>query len=372
MSRIKQKEYDIIIEKIRRNYKEVTLAEYKLLVEFICGRYTGHDPILSTLSNQQLRLNNDYFGRSYYDSMQYRKRWGPSSKHYILSNLYKSSYGLTSESRKKIFVEEEMVIFQDNVSFGNRTGFALFKFFVKSDIPYLLMVHEYGYNSITNKIEELVAKIENEYLSDFGFGVIEDNVQIYYKESKDFYDQVTLEKGLKQPNWRTLDPHERQWFDQTWDSIESESKEEQEQTTFFFEKGKQFDAYNTIKNIFANVRKELFIVDNYVDSTLFLMLETVNLDVRIKLLTSKMQGDAPVAVEKFKAQRGNFEWYKAKDFHDRYIFADNDCYLLGASIKDFANKATTLVAIKDKQVIKLIRTYAVDKFTESSTIKDEI
>ncbi|MEK3900062.1 hypothetical protein [Paenibacillus sp. FSL R7-0179] len=363
MSTIKQKEYDLLMKKIAQNYNDVSLVEYKLLVEFICSRYTGHDPILSTLSNRQLRLNYDYFGRSYYDSVQYRQRWGPSSKHYILSCLYKSSYGLTSESRKKIFAEEKMIISQDNVSFGNRTGFAQFKFFVKSNIPYLLLVHEYGYNSITSKIEELASKIEMEYLSDVGFGIIEDKVQIYYKESGDFYDQVILEEGLKQPKWRTLDPKERQWFDQSWDSLGIE-REEDEQSTIFFEKGRQFDAFNTIKNIFTNVKKELFIVDNYIDSDLFLMLENVHKDIPIKILTSKMQGDAPVAAEKFKAQRGDFEWRKAKDFHDRYIFADNDCYLLGASINNFADKATTLVAIKEKQVVKLIKAYAMEHFAK--------
>ncbi|QWU16228.1 hypothetical protein SAMN04487895_11470 [Paenibacillus sophorae] len=361
MEEMQQREYDEVIKKIEKNYKAVTLSEYKKLVGFMQTRYHGYDQILSALPKEQLWHNYDYFGRSYCEAVQHRQRWGLSSKHYILSCLLKASQGLTSESRRRIFSEERMTIFQDNIGFGHRTGFAQIKFFVEKDTPYLFLVHEYGFNSITNKIEDLVTTVEAEYLLDTGFSVIEDKVQIYYKDVGDSYNQVNLEVGLVHPKWRTLEPQERLWFDHTWDSLGNETKDQQP-SAFFFEKGKQFDAYNTIMNIFTNVKKELFIVDNYIDSTLFLMLEKVNPGARIRLLTSKLQGDAPVAIEKFRDQRGNFEWCQAKDFHDRYIFADNDGYLLGASIKDFADKATTLVTIQEKQVVKLIKSYAMDKF----------
>ncbi|MBP1157673.1 MULTISPECIES: hypothetical protein [unclassified Paenibacillus] len=364
MTNNNQKTYDSILSKIRANYEDVSLAELKRISEIICSRYTGSDIILSQLSNKELMGNMDYFSRSYFELVNYKKVWGSGSKHYILSSLFKSSYGLSSESRKRIFAEKELFIEQDNVGYGNRSGFAHFKFFVRGKIPYLFLVHEYGYNSITNKIEELVTTIENEFLHDIGFDIIKDEVQIFYKDVGEHYDQVTLQLEMKNPKWRSLEMHEQLWFDQTWDSI-GLGGEEPGRNTYFFEKGKQFDAYKTIMEIFVNVKKELFIVDNYVDSSLFLMLDIVKSSASIKLLTSKMHGDASIAVDKFKAQRGNFDWCKAKDFHDRYLIADNDCYLLGASIKDFANKATTLVAIKEKEVIKVIKTYALNMFQEN-------
>ncbi|KIL39591.1 hypothetical protein SD70_18835 [Gordoniibacillus kamchatkensis] len=95
--------------------------------------------------------------------------------------------------------------------------------------------------------------------------------------------------------------------------------------------------------------------------SVFIMLnELVDPNVKIKLLTSfgKLKGDAPILAEKLKAQRPNFAMSNAKDFHDRYIIADDECFLLGASIKDFADKATTLVAINEKPVISSIKKYA--------------
>ncbi|RTE02757.1 hypothetical protein [Paenibacillus whitsoniae] len=363
-----QRLYDTILSKIYKNYEDVSLEEFKRLSEVICSRYSGGDLILDQLSNEELIRNMDYFARSYFELAKYKKIWGVGSKHYILSNLYKSSHGLSSESRRKIFIEKEMFIEQDNIGFGNRSGFAHFKFFVRANIPYLLLVHEYGYNSITNKVEELVSTIDNDFLHDIGFDVIKDEVQIYYKDTGSHYEQVTLQLGIKSPEWRSLEVYEQVWFDQTWDTV-GHVTDERSQHAYFFEKGKQFDAYNSIMDILANVKKELIIVDNYIDSSLFLMLGVVPPTVSILILTSKMHGDASVAIEKFKAQRGNFEWSKAKDFHDRYIFADEGCYLLGASIKDFANKATTLVAIKEKPVIKLMKNYAKEKFEEGLSRK---
>ncbi|MEF3309602.1 hypothetical protein PV433_11935 [Paenibacillus sp. GYB004] len=358
-----QQTFDTILSKIRINYEDVSLAELKQLAEIICSRYSGSDIILSQLSNEELIRNMDYFARSYFKLASYQKMWGVSSKHYILSNLFKSSYGLSSESRKGIFIEKEMFIEQDKVGFGNRFGFAHFKFFIRGQVPYLFLIHEFGYNSITNQIEELVSTIENEFLQDIGFDVIKDKVQIYYKDIDEHYDQVTLQEGLKNPEWRSLEMHEQLWFDQTWESLKYNLKEELEEQVQFYEKGKQYDAYKTIKGIFASAKKELIIIDNYIDDSLFLMLECVEISVSIKILTSKMQGDAPLVAEKFRAQRGSISIVKSKDFHDRYIFADDYGYILGSSIKDFADKATTLIAITDIPVIRSIKQYAFSYFT---------
>lgn len=363
-----QKTYNTILSKIRDKYEDVSISELKQLSEIICHRYNASDIIINQLSNEDLTRNMDYFARAFFELVHHKKIWGLGSKHYILSTLYKSSHGLTSESRKEIFSEKKLVIEQNNIGFGNKSGFVHFKFFVRENIPYLFLIHEYGYNSVTNKIEEIISKIESDFLQDIGFDIIEDEVQIYYKDIGNCYDYVILKSGLKNPVWRSLESTEQHWFDQTWDSLGHGTEDEPKQEIYFYEKGKQFDAYKAIRDILTNVKKELFIIDNYVDGSFFLMLELVDPKVKIKLITYKMQGDASVAAEKFKAQRGNVEISKIKDFHDRFILADDDCYMLGASIKDFADKATTLVAIKDKPVISSIKAYADNLFFASQSV----
>lgn len=72
--------------------------------------------------------------------------------------------------------------------------------FTSNDVPYLFIIHEYGHNSITNKVEDVVSTIENQFLQDIGFGIIEDSVQIFYKDIYDDYNQVELEAGIKSRN----------------------------------------------------------------------------------------------------------------------------------------------------------------------------
>lgn len=360
-----QRKFDDILERLKNDYSSISITEYKELVDFIQYRYNGYDPVLSSLSAPEILRNYDYFLRSVSESIKDMTVWGSQSKHYILSNLYKSSYGLTSENRRKIFEEKNLKLYQDGIGFGRQTGFVKFLFFIENKSPYLLIAKEYGHNSITNRIEEVVSKIESDFLEDIGFSVIENNIQIWYMEESDFYQQVHLEPGLIRPTWRNLEGNEKLWFQNVWLTWENESNTKRPET-IFFEKGRQFDAYNTIKSILGSAKREILIVDNYIDSSLFLTLDELNPSVTIKLITSKLNGDIPVALEKYKAQHRNFDWCKVKDFHDRYLFVDNQCYLLGSSIKDFANKATTLSEIKEKYVIKLIREYAMDKFKEAS------
>lgn len=358
-----QRKFDDILEKLKNEYSSISITEYKELVDFIQYRYNGYDPILSSLSAKEILRNYDYLLRSVSESIKDMTAWGSQSKHYILSNLFKSSYGLTSENRREIFKEKNLKLYQDNVGFGRQTGFAKFLFFIEDEFAYLLIAKEYGHNSITNRIEELVSIIESEFLEDIGFSIIENNVQIWYMEDSNFFQQVYLEPGLTRPTWRNLEENEKLWFQDVWLRWEKESDNNQPEAVFF-EKGRQFDAYITIKSILLSARKEILIVDNYIDFSLLLILTEVNSSVSIKLITSKLNNDMPVALEKYKAQHRNFEWCQVKDFHDRYLFVDNQCYLLGSSIKDFANKATTLLEIKERHVIKSIREYAMNKFRD--------
>lgn len=103
--------------------------------------------------------------------------------------------------------------------------------------------------------------------------------------------------------------------------------------------GKLYDAYKDIKDILTAATKKLIIVDPYVDSTLFTMLESVQPKVQIQILTRKMGSDFQLVGQKFKGQRekaqqGKLEIRKSGKLHDRFIVADEKAFQIGASIKD--------------------------------------
>ena len=123
-----------------------------------------------------------------------------------------------------------------------------------------------------------------------------------------------------------------------------------------FINGKQpYYGYKVIKNIISSTEKELTIVDPYIDNTVFAILEEAKKSAKIMILASKLQGNSKVMAIKFKKERGNFEIYKTKQFHDRFIIVDKKCYVIGSSINNFGDKATTLFQISDGLVINKIK-----------------
>jgi len=117
--------------------------------------------------------------------------------------------------------------------------------------------------------------------------------------------------------------------------------------------GTPYDAYKDIKEIVILATKKLTIVDMWVDSSVISLLENVYPGVEVQVLTRHMQGDFKLAVQKFKEQRemagqGSLEVRQDKgDFHDRFIVADDNCFHLGASIKDAGTKVFAINEIED-------------------------
>jgi hypothetical protein len=116
-----------------------------------------------------------------------------------------------------------------------------------------------------------------------------------------------------------------------------------------------YDAYKDIKAIISLAAKKLMVVDPYVDSTVVTLLENVQPGVEIQVLTRKMQGDFRLAGQKFKGQRqkaqqGTLEVRKSGKLHDRFVFADDKSFHLGASIKDAGMKMCAMSEFEDSDI----------------------
>lgn len=107
--------------------------------------------------------------------------------------------------------------------------------------------------------------------------------------------------------------------------------------------GDDYEFYRDVKTIVAFASKDLFISDNYLDTQLFdIYAENVDPSVAIRVLTNQVGNPLRLVAEKF-AKRGNFELRCSKDVHDRTIFADDRCWVIGQSIKDAAVKKPTYI-----------------------------
>jgi hypothetical protein len=71
-------------------------------------------------------------------------------------------------------------------------------------------------------------------------------------------------------------------------------------------------------------------------------MENVSPAVTVRVLTNQVGSSLRLVAEKF-SKRGNFELRSSKDAHDRVVFADDRCWVIGQSIKDAAMKKPTYI-----------------------------
>lgn len=352
-----QMELDQLFNKIENNYKNVTNKEITRLVELINYKYSGNDIILKHLTKFELIRCADYITRATYELTKRRGIFDTSSKHYILSNLCKARLGLDSSSRKKIFAENHLFI-EEEIDY--RGTYIRFRFIIYDQEPILLLKYIYGYGSITNWIEKILIQIENNYITDIGYGIISDNVPIYYKDihingMEGIYDKVTLEHGFINPKWKNVDPV---WFEEVWESVDGAESTINEPV--FLQKNQPYTGYKKVKEILNTAKKKLQIIDPYIDGSFFTLIEELNKKIKICVITDKFQGDSKLLYEKFKKERGNIEIQTSKENHDRYVIIDEKLvYLFGSSINSLGNKSTTIVPIDNSYVKSSIINYFV-------------
>ncbi len=140
----------------------------------------------------------------------------------------------------------------------------------------------------------------------------------------------------------------------------------------FFPKGSQHDAYVHIRSILGTAREDLFVIDPYVDGSIYQLLSAISATtLKVRILTLKVPGDFALETQKFMKQHPIFkiEARSARDFHDRFIFVDGTrCHLVGASIKDAGSKGCTLLGISDPRIVKFILGYADDVWDRAALI----
>jgi hypothetical protein len=107
--------------------------------------------------------------------------------------------------------------------------------------------------------------------------------------------------------------------------------------------GEDYNFYRDVKTIVSLATNELFVIDNYLDTQLFdVYEEKVAPSVAVRVLTHKVSNQLKIVAEKF-ARRGAFGLRSSGDVHDRVVFADDRCWVIGQSIKDAAVKKPTYI-----------------------------
>jgi hypothetical protein len=125
-----------------------------------------------------------------------------------------------------------------------------------------------------------------------------------------------------------------------------------------YEPGDDFAFYKDLKGILAAAAKDVFIVDNYLNTEFFeLYVHPIRPGVTVRVMTDQVRGNLQAVASKY-ASRGNFELKSSADVHDRHVFVDGRGWMIGQSIKDAAKKKpTVMVEIATSNVPTLQKIY---------------
>ena len=132
--------------------------------------------------------------------------------------------------------------------------------------------------------------------------------------------------------------------DEKFDSILTKLDGNKQIKERLFYDGQIYDAYALIVDILKRAKKEIVIIDNYIDKKILNILAEKGEDV-VKLNELDM--------EKFISQYGEVKVNFSNKFHDRFIIIDNkELYHVGASLKDMGKKCFGITKIEDLEYLK--------------------
>lgn len=119
----------------------------------------------------------------------------------------------------------------------------------------------------------------------------------------------------------------------------------------FFD-GQIYDAFSFIVGLISKAKKEIILIDNYVDVNTLNILCKKNKGVSIIIATASQGHLSKRDVNKFNAQYPKLTVKIITAFHDRFLIIDKTkVYHIGASIKDAGKKSFGITKMEDKDLI---------------------
>ncbi|MBR4563934.1 MAG: ORF6N domain-containing protein [Paludibacteraceae bacterium] len=105
-----------------------------------------------------------------------------------------------------------------------------------------------------------------------------------------------------------------------------------------FYDGQIFDAYVFITERVREAKKRIVLIDNYIDESVFTILDKRPKGVKAKVYTKNLTPQLALDLEKHNAQYAPIEIEPFDRSHDRFLCIDDTVYHIGASLKDLGKK----------------------------------
>lgn len=109
--------------------------------------------------------------------------------------------------------------------------------------------------------------------------------------------------------------------------------------------GQMFDYFDSVRKIIETATKDILFIDPYLDAEFVSRyLPHVHSNVSVRLLGGKFKTLVPAVDMYCKQNSVSVEIRESGELHDRFVIVDKtNCYQSGASFKDGAKKADTII-----------------------------
>ncbi|GHT57990.1 DNA-binding protein [Bacteroidia bacterium] len=182
--------------------------------------------------------------------------------------------------------------------------------------------------------------------------------------------RVKSQRGTEFRIWATKILHDYilkgHAINQRFERIEQRVYETEKQIDFFvrtslppvegvFYNGQIFDAYKFVSDLIEMAKKEIIVIDNYIDVSILALLTKRKKNVKATIFTANLNKIQP-DLDKHNAQYAEIFIEEKPNIHDRFLVIDNDLYHIGASLKDLGKKlfAFSKMEMKASELLKNI------------------
>lgn len=159
-------------------------------------------------------------------------------------------------------------------------------------------------------------------------------LRAFVEMRKVFSSQYLISKKFEQIDEKFSEYDEN--FNRLFNALE-DNKLKSEKGIFF--NGQVFDAYVFISDLLKSAKKEIILIDNYIDESVLVLLNKRNKNVMVKIYTNLNNKNVKLDIHKFKKQYNSIVILDFKDSHDRFLIIDQKTmFHIGASLKDLGKK----------------------------------
>lgn len=138
-------------------------------------------------------------------------------------------------------------------------------------------------------------------------------------------------------------------FEKIFAALDSTPKPKKEGVFF---QGQIFDAYVFFQNIIQKAKKEIILIDSYVDLSVLEQLSKKKSGVQVTIYTDSKTKISALDVQKFNSQYPQLILNHTSKMHDRFLIIDNKTvYHIGASLKDLGKKCFAFELMEDSAVL---------------------